>query len=325
MGPNGAAAILFTVSGVVGVAIVIVLCGLIFGWFKCKCMNRRKDGGGRDKQGSHLREFKLRPQTQTGVYAYTNEMEQGLRVPSSAAGSSLSSTKGSTSSEASVSKVLSPTDSLSLYNTRKDRALPHGSYAAPPAPASTYSPPSQGRPGRYPIPKMGVLGGPVTYGGPLVPKYPRLSDNNGNSSDNNKTPLSRVTAMSHPHHPQKTLPNLPPSTPNWPLQSPPHNPTVNPDFTPPTNGTKSSHDSRSTLAAPNTQGRQAPRASIPRQPLAGQETDGPLLPHSANLDSLVIGGVLHPAFRPQENQVWTQKPTQKGEQNSTDTSANVAL
>ncbi|KAI9663168.1 MAG: hypothetical protein M1821_008216 [Bathelium mastoideum] len=85
MTPETGAAILFTVAGVIGVGIVVVLCGFIFGWFRCRCMNRRKDGGGRAKQGSHLRQFQLRPEAKEGVDGFKQfqvDLERGFSVKS---------------------------------------------------------------------------------------------------------------------------------------------------------------------------------------------------------------------------------------------------
>ncbi|KAF2231129.1 hypothetical protein EV356DRAFT_519107 [Viridothelium virens] len=52
MSPDTAAAVLFSLSAVFGVGIVVVGCGLVFGWFHCGCLHRRRDGGGRIKQGT---------------------------------------------------------------------------------------------------------------------------------------------------------------------------------------------------------------------------------------------------------------------------------
>ena len=325
MGPNAGFALLFTVCGLVGVSLVVVGCGLIFGWSRCPCLKCSKSNDRHEKQGSHLRQFRLRPEVKPGVYAYENDIEQGLRAPSQTADSSESDAKSLTSREASASKVPSRPDSLSLSPRIKgDRVLPYKSSVVPRPPANTYSPPTQRRPSRSLVPKGGVLGGPVTDGGPLLPLNTLLNPNpNFNSAQSSSPPKFR------PYRPIKTQnqPSSPdqPSTPNWPLRSLTPRCAANPISTPSTSASRPSLDrpprplpqQTSTTEPPPVPPRSPDRpalpVSIPRRPMAESATADPISSPSANLGSLVIDGVLHPALRPAEERAWTQKPIPIGQ------------
>ena len=289
MQANVAAAVLFTVSGIIAVGIVLVLCGFIFGWFHCRCMSRRRDGGGRVKQGSHLRRFKLRPEAKAGVYTYENDVEQGLRVKLPATDLNHSNTKGLTLNEVSPSKVPFPPDFLSRQSSLKKPLVSVQEQSVPlQPPANTYLSPTQGTPGRSPVPKKGL---PISL---LTPGEPPVSTSNSSRAKvlpRNNPPKMQ---MSPPQNPSKK--QLSPISRNWPLQSPPHYRSANLECTVSSTGGKASRE-LPPMAQIDARSTAAPAVSTPQPRTVEPVTGGLASIPSASLGSLMIDGALHPAYR----------------------------